>query len=722
MRRFVAVFVLLLFFFCRTATAFASCTATLSPESVLINSQQTFDLTIQNTGSNPLTYIRIPTNLNGDITVLSASGSGWELMLEGGADVLFGGSIAANTSQSFTIASTIGPTEKSLSWGLQASEQSDGSNAFDCAGGTVTIVSSLPATPAPEATPPPVAAPEVSNISVAAGSTSATVTWRLSSEATGIVYYGKTTEYGNGVSTQAGEPEKVVLTDLSPSTTYHYQIQVTGVGGTTIVSDNTFTTSALGEARIITTTVTSVVSTTTTNTVTVTNTQLQTQNKFIEVKDLVPPKIAVTTKLKKTYTQAPEIGGTASDRSGISQVSYSLDGGQNWLPVTQIQKQYAQTTSFRFSPEALLDGDYKVKIRVVDGAGNVGFSSIETLVIDRLPPQAGLASLHLGPISIDSTIIEGMTATLTVSAIGGPTDIQVLGQHLQKNQETGLWTSDITFGEAGEYPLDVIAVDGAENRTTNSLGTLHVIPAGSLGCKGSVTVYVFDATTERFQVWDAAPFTQKNPQTTGESGAYRFILPPGRYYLEASAKGKRTARTTIFSLAETSPITMNFQLRPASWWWFLPQIDEVAWVSNPLVHVVAIQSENKTLPFFALPTTTESQFYSSTVRGIPTVMTFLSTWIPVASEQVSQLEKVAQNKNYRAVGVFVQQPVSLATIFTRRGGYSLTTIVDRDGQLLRPLGITTVPTHVFLDRKGTITRVVPGLLSADDVLQILSAQ
>lgn len=72
--------------------------------------------------------------------------------------------------------------------------------------------------------------------------------------------YGTTTSYGS--STTAGDAgsgttavnESAPLTGLSPSTTYHYRVEATNSGGTTLGSDQQFTTSAALVAPVVTTT------------------------------------------------------------------------------------------------------------------------------------------------------------------------------------------------------------------------------------------------------------------------------------------------------------------------------------------------------------------------------------------------------------------------------------------------------------------------------------
>lgn len=95
--------------------------------------------------------------------------------------------------------------------------------------------------------PPAEAAPVISGVSVSPlASTTATIHWATNVIATGLVRYGKTTAYG-GPAPLVPVGVKVhsrVLSGLSPSTTYHYQIVSADGVGSTSSADLTFTTPA----------------------------------------------------------------------------------------------------------------------------------------------------------------------------------------------------------------------------------------------------------------------------------------------------------------------------------------------------------------------------------------------------------------------------------------------------------------------------------------------
>jgi len=71
------------------------------------------------------------------------------------------------------------------------------------------------------------------------------------------------------------------------------------------------------------------------------------------------------------------------------------------------------------------------------------------------------------------------------------------------------------------------------------------------------------------------------------------------------------------------------------------------------------------------------------------------------------------------VVIIPQESVSSVAIFRKRGGYSIPIIADPDGTLVDPLGIETVPTHIFVDRKGIIQDVRAGVFNKTELLDTI---
>jgi len=91
--------------------------------------------------------------------------------------------------------------------------------------------------------------PVISDIKVSVSSNSATISWKTDESSISWLLYGQTTDYGKEIKTTTyTSSHSVNLTDLSPSTTYHYQIKSKdALGNVGAYTDKTFTTLVVGE-------------------------------------------------------------------------------------------------------------------------------------------------------------------------------------------------------------------------------------------------------------------------------------------------------------------------------------------------------------------------------------------------------------------------------------------------------------------------------------------
>ncbi len=91
--------------------------------------------------------------------------------------------------------------------------------------------------------PLPCALPTISNIQVTPTATGATISWITDPATTGSALYGTTTSYGNGAADATSRTNhQVVLSGLTPATTYHYKITVSTGTGIAVSADRTFVT------------------------------------------------------------------------------------------------------------------------------------------------------------------------------------------------------------------------------------------------------------------------------------------------------------------------------------------------------------------------------------------------------------------------------------------------------------------------------------------------
>jgi len=717
-KRVLLLFIPLLFL--GAGKTFAACETTSPTHYVLSNNDVNLTITFKNTGDTPVFWIEIPTYYSNAIIYLTAQTlqeSGWSLDSSSSDYFIYTSpdGLAPGDSVHFDVTiHTADDRVTSLSW--QASADPSGAPAEDCSALNLEVTSNPPQ--------PPV----LSSTRLSIGNTSATLNWTTDVTATGLVNYGTTTAYGSTTTTPLGTSHSASLSGLSASTTYHYQIQVTGDGGIVTTNDNTFTTAAPD------------ITTTLTTTVTVTNTNINTiTNTVVEIlKDTVPPVVSLKTDFSKPFKEAPTITGISTDggavNAGVVSLEYSLDGGKNWLPVDTIDNPGKKSTTFSFTPGKLDDGNYLIKVRAKDATGNTGLSKLYTLVFDRLPPMVGGSLFSLGPMILNPDTagrlftLTGLPLKITLSAVGGPLTM-TLSYNTQKfslikNIDSGLWSGTINISSPGTYQTLVNSIDGAQNVTNRQLNTVIALAPGTITdsqhhplTAAQISVYIFNQTENDFVLFDASPYLQVNPQPTDADGHYRLILPAGKYYLEITAPGQRKQRTTIFNIASPTPITQNFSLTPsfffANWW---AQTVPFQSTNIPSDSISANSLVGQPLPDFDL-STADFAFSNTTILGKPTVITFITSWEPQTSDQLLALDRFqATNPGINIVAVAVQESVSKVSIFQKTGGYTTPIVADPDGILVLPLSLQSLPTHLIIDKKGIIKEVIVGYTDENSLL------
>jgi hypothetical protein len=678
-----------------TKSVFAGCDVSVSPSQASVGSTVDFTFSVHNTGSNPIVYVKIPTNLGGYVYVTGAEATGWDMSPEADADVFVNGTIDPGLSSSFIVHGNTAGANANFSWILEASE-SDAALAFACNTLSLSLTGEVIPTPTPDVTEAPVdvPAPGISSVAVSAGSTTATVSWRLDSTATSVVHYGTSTSYGSTASTTG---ESVTLSSLSSSTTYHYEIQATGTGGTTTTIDNTFTTAASGS------TTTTTVSPSTTTTINTTSTV----TKTIVLTDTTSPTVQITTKAVKTTQEAQKIEGKVTDtgiiNAGISKIQYSLDSGKSWLPVSEPGG--VTKANFSFIPELVEDGNYPITVRAIDRSGNVGVSPPFLVVIDRLPPRIIHSVWHVGPLLINSDIlgkselVKGIPTHLIIQGVGGITEMGLtIGTQqflLQHNPETGYWETTVLLENGGEWDAVVKAVDGGGSIVEKKIGVIVVHSNNvNLPPKTVSTLWRYNDFTGQFHKWNGEPYGQDNPRERGDS----WFLPPGRYYISLSAPNYNPTVSNLFSLTESKAIFINPQMEKWNVWGLLG-ISTQFEVNVPTPHTV---SESSILLGKKITWPEKNGW-----EGKDIIFSIIPLWDPSSSSMFTSLSNMTrQQSDVPNVIVIPGANTSTVEILKSRGQYTSTFIADPDGSSLVDSYGAHIPLTVRVNRKGIIEEVV----------------
>jgi len=581
----------------------------------------------------------------------------------------------------------------------------------------------------------------VSNIT----SSTATMTWTTDVPADSTVGYDTDPSYNT--ETRVNDftyktSHSITLTGLPPDTFYYYYIESNDGAGVRSLEGVFNTASVVTAAPTATPTVVTVtVTATPTPTPTATATPTPTPTPFV---DRIAPNVKISTDVSGSFEKAPLIEGTATDSIGVSSVSFSTDDGTNWLPADTDGT--GTSVDFSFTPSLLEDGNYEILARAIDSSGNVGVSDAKTLVIDRLPPRVGGNVISLGPLPLlpneDGVIvtIPGLEQRITLSAVGGPTSIDLVindqVSSLAYSVQTGLWTGALNLKIPGAYRIKTRAIDGAGNETERDLNSVIVMDPGGvyekdsskLAANGKVTVYVRNPFTRLWSEWDGKTFGQENPQNL-ISGEYQFFMPPGTYYLTIETDGAPKMTSKIFKINKASPLTADFRFQERKYLkvgpikiplpdFFSDKVDVVlksAKTNDPQTNSLL----GKDVPKFVLPSTS-GEFDSSMLSGERSVISFIGTWAPSALEQMPILDEYYQSNSVSHAIVASQESQSKIIVFQSRGGYETDIVIDADGELVEKFEIASLPTHFFLDRRGIIKKIVAGVLTSEEMDLILS--
>jgi len=182
----------------------------------------------------------------------------------------------------------------------------------------------------------------------------------------------------------------------------------------------------------------------------------------------------------------------------------------------------------------------------------------------------------------------------------------------------------------------------------------------------------------------------------------------------------QTLRTNIFTVEKNVLITKDFLMGRAT------SLSRFFTASSKIDIVYPTVSDSitgpgligKELPSFELNGTSGS-ISNFSLRGKPTLLTFINTWLPQSAEQFSVLSELVEKAQFNIVVIVPHESSSKTQIYKQRGGYDLSIYADQDGELVEPLKLNSFPTHVFVDRKGFVQDLKVGVLDEASILESL---
>ena len=722
----------------KVQAATTDCSFSLSPNSVTPGSDNYAVFSLTNNSAAAIHAINFNSPDSQQFTILSNSAYQWQSTNTSSQAIFQGGNLNPGQSLNFTVefSAAGAPTNGSLLWSAQASDDPNGASPTTCSGDGSMSIASQPSQIA------------ISSVGVIAISDhEATIEWTTDIPSTSRIDYGRQLSYDQATALDSAlvTDHIVIIKNLQATAIYHYQVaSTTPDGGTAAQGDNTFLTAVTPKNTYIP----PVPGPTTKESAPV----IQTKPGAVPIlkvpTEKVAPTVSITSKLPAITKSLPTVTGVAQDNVAVARIDYSLDGGKSWLASDTSTGLGSKQASFSFTASHLDDANYSLLVRAIDTSGNVGKSAPVTVVIDRLPPIFSNLTTNFGSQTIeaadDGTLQLAVNGTYRVTgqAVGGATIVNILAHSgkgkpqsysLIQDSQSGLWSGSMSFTQAGTFYLGVHAKDGAGNITDRQLGVVVVTPAGQITTgtqravkKAHLTLYYLEPSTKRWVVWDGAPYGQANPQVV-KQGSYTAMVPAGQYYLKAAANGYRTVVTERFSVQRPQSINQSFNLKHTglislgNFTLGLPTWPAVV-KATPFKQAVNKSKSSligNPLPAFNLPTLSGSSLQKIDLFGKPTDITLLDTWSPGGVDQLGVLAKLQQNQDIGVVPVFEGQSAQSARAYVELANLKLTGLADTDNSLAESLQAGIGPRHLFVDRTGHIKKVMVGVLSEEQILQIL---
>jgi hypothetical protein len=103
----------------------------------------------------------------------------------------------------------------------------------------------------------------------------------------------------------------------------------------------------------------------------------------------------------------------------------------------------------------------------------------------------------------------------------------------------------------------------------------------------------------------------------------------------------------------------------------------------------------------------------------PQIISFVNSWSPAAASQLAALSEIQQNNTISAQAVFLQETAAKAESFRQRGYYTVPVLADPLGELVEAFQVKQVPFTIFLDPGKHIKTSHQGILSADQMRDML---
>lgn len=413
------------------------------------------------------------------------------------------------------------------------------------------------------------------------------------------------------------------------------------------------------------------------------------------VNDTTAPRITVTGLPSEPTTEGTlEFSCTVRDSEGvISGLSYSIDDGENWHPVSTSRGLGTSTANCTVRTAELVDGEYDVVIRASDNSGNESISPAHTIIVNQLPPVLGAVSVsaygYNVPMRDNKNLVTTQTPLKVVASLAGgvtSAELQIAGQTypFAPQQAGTVWTTDIELTKEGEYFGTLVASDGTDETITIEVLQLKASPPLRVTNASAIQLQQLNVTTQQWE---------DRQQFLVEDGQVSLVVPPGQWRFAILGDVKK-GYTAPFDIYEPQLLTGTLNA-PAAW------SGIGAWITQPIKDFVALTSESANGG--------NAPYDVSAWEGKPVLLTTLTAWNRDARDQLAILADLqSRHPEITVVGVWVQEPEVVVHSTLERGAYGITPLIDETGQLASNRSSYIVPTHSLFNAAGQLITTFRG--------------
>ena len=291
------------------------------------------------------------------------------------------------------------------------------------------------------------------------------ISWQTSNPANSQVEYGTSTAYGSTTPLDSTmvTSHQVTLSNLQPSTLYHFRAHSTDASGQTVSSpDGTFTTAASS--------------------------------------DTTPPTVSITAPANgATVSGTVSVTASASDNVGVASVQFQVDGAN--VGTLDTTAPYGISWDTTKTP----NGSHSLRAIAKDAAGNSATSAVVTVSVSNATADT------TPPVVTVTAPANNATVSGTISLTANATDPDSSVSFVQFQVDGSNVGSQLT---SAPYSMSLDTTTLANG--THSVDAFAKDPAGNQGTSLSVTITVSNATN-----------TSMGPLKQSTTNTRYFINPAG---------------------------------------------------------------------------------------------------------------------------------------------------------------------------------------------------